>query len=98
MNDIVNSMARMRDAERALNEEDRRRVASIRAHAQRIVERDLHVSDTTRKAMRHVVSRLKHGMRTYRTQERVVRRALWQGARAGVEANRALYRIATGGI
>lgn len=95
--DIINGMARMRDAERAQDEQDRKRTDGIRATAQRIAERDLHVSATVREAARHVIGRLKRGMRTYRTMTKEERRALWIGARDGVKSNRDIYRIAMGG-
>lgn len=68
---------------------------TVARQAQRIVERDLHVSETVRSAARYVISRLRGGYPAYRELPRPVRRALWRGAAAGTRSNLALYWEAT---
>lgn len=71
---------------------------AYRVDARRIVERDGHVSWSVRRAVYHVITRLRNGRAQYWRSARAERRALWRGAREGVKSNRALYALATGSI
>lgn len=70
----------------------------LKTTARHIIERDAHVSWSVRRAVYHVITRLRGGRAGYWRLSRDERRGLWIGAREGVRGNRALYRFATGSI
>lgn len=68
-----------------------RETPDVHPIVRQIIDRDCHVSMTNREVMRHVISRLRNGYRTFREMPRAERRELLQQCRHQHRENFRLY-------
>jgi len=64
---------------------------AIHPIVRQIIDRDCHVAESNRTVIRHVISKLSHGWKTFRSLPRAERRHLMQQCTQQHRANRELY-------